>query len=129
MAKENLKYTKQHEWARVEGETAVVGITDHAQSQLGDITFVELPEVGKEVKQGEEFAVVESIKAASDVYAPVSGEVQEVNSELDGSPEIINQSPYEGGWICRIRMTDESELDNLMDSAAYDQFLQQESHE
>ena len=114
------KYTKDHEWVRLEGDTALVGITDYAQSELGDVVFVDLPEVGTQVKQGETFGVVESVKAASDLFAPVSGEVLEVNTALQDAPELVNQEPYAGGWMLKVRPSDLGELDNIMDAAAYD---------
>ena len=126
MIPQDLKYTKEHEWVRIEGDQAVVGITDHAQSELGDITFVELPTMGSDVQQSESLATVESVKAASDVYAPLSGKVVEVNSSLEDAPETINKSPYENGWICRIKIADASEQDNLMDAASYQKFLESE---
>ena len=112
-------YTKDHEYLRVEGDTAVVGITDYAQSQLGDVVFVELPAVGKSFKQGAEAAVVESVKAASDVYAPVTGEVVEINSALPDSPSLINEDPEGKGWFMKMRLTDKSQLAGLMDEVAY----------
>ena len=114
-----LRYTEDHEWIRAEGDVAVVGITDYAQEQLGDIVFVELPEVGRTVKKGDEAAVVESVKAASEIYAPVSGEVVEVNGDLEGEPAKVNEDPQGAGWFMKIRMSDPSELDDLMDEAAY----------
>jgi len=120
MTPEDLKYTKQHEWVRVEGNVATVGITDHAQQELGDITFVELPEVGKEFAQRAEMGAIESVKAASDVYAPVAGTIAEVNSKLDDAPEMINEEPYGKGWICRLSDIDVAGLDALMDAAAYE---------
>ena len=115
----NLKYTDQHEWLNIEGDVATIGITDYAQSSLGDLVFVELPEVGKQVKAGDSFVVVESVKAASEVYAPISGEVVEVNDALGAAPELINQNPYEGGWICKIKASDTSELSKLLEPAKY----------
>ena len=123
MVPQELKYTKEHEWVKVDGEKALIGITDHAQSELGDITFVELPTQGKQVKQGESLAVIESVKAASDVYAAVSGEVAAINEALEDAPEIVNQSPYENGWICRIKMSDIVEVEAMMDAAAYEEYL------
>ena len=120
-----LKYTKDHEWVRIEGEEAVVGITDHAQSELGDITFVELPEVGKEISQSDSVATIESVKAASDIFAPLSGRVIAVNEALEGAPETINQSPYETGWIYRISVTSPTETDSLMDANAYEKYLEE----
>ncbi len=114
-----LKYTKEHEWVRVDGDVATVGISDFAQSQLGDVVFVELPEVGSQVKRDGNAAVVESVKAASDVYAPVSGEVVEVNGALEDAPQLVNESPVGDGWFMKIRLSDPSELDGLMDEAAY----------
>ncbi len=119
MVPEELRYSKEHEWVRMEGGEAVIGITDHAQSELGDVVFVELPSVGSEVKQFETFGVVESVKAASDLYAPISGEVVAVNEELTTHPELINSGPYEQGWLIRVRPHDRGELDNLLDAAAY----------
>jgi len=116
---ENLKYTKQHEWVRIEGESAVVGITDHAQEELGDITYLELPEDGKTVKQGDELAVIESVKAASDIYAPVGGTVLEANRELAETPETINTDPYGKGWICKLSNAASGDLDALMSAAEY----------
>ncbi len=120
---EELKYTKDHEWARIEGETAVVGITDYAQSELGDIVYVELPEVGTPVKQGESFGTIEAVKAVSDLFAPLSGEVIEVNTELENSPEVINQDPYGKGWMIKIKISDPKEIENLLDKAAYEALL------
>jgi len=114
---EDLKYTNEHEW--------IIGITDYAQQLLGDVVYVELPEVGAEFNKGETFGVVESVKAASDIYAPASGEVVEINSTLGEHPEYINQSPYDNGWIIKVRLKDPSELDTLMDFSAYQSFIQQ----
>lgn len=113
------RYTKDHEWVRLDGDTAVMGITAYAAEQLGDVVFVELPDVGKDVKQGDELAVVESVKAASEVYAPISGKVVEVNEALDGEPGTVNESPDDKGWFVKIAVADKSELDALMDDAAY----------
>ena len=115
----NLKYTEQHEWLNLTGDVATVGITDYAQGALGDLVFVELPAVGRKVKAGESFVVVESVKAASEVYAPISGEVTEVNAALASAPELINSSPYDKGWICKIRATDKGELAKLLDAGKY----------
>ena len=115
----NLKYTDQHEWLKLDGDVATVGITDYAQGALGDLVFVELPAKGKIVKTGDAFVVVESVKAASEVYAPISGEVVEVNEALTKSPELVNSAPYDGGWICKIRATDKAELAKLLDAATY----------
>lgn len=114
-----IKYTKEHEWVRVEGDIGTVGITDHAQEQLGDLVFVELPAVGKKIAQGDEAAVVESVKAASEVYAPVGGEVIEVNAALGDDPAKVNADAMGGGWFFKIRIADPTELDALLDEAAY----------
>ncbi len=119
-----LKYTKEHEWIRVDGDIATVGISDYAQEQLGDVVYVELPEPGKAVTRGSEAAVIESVKAASDIYAPVSGEVTEVNGKLEDEPETVNGSPTGEGWFMKIRLSDPGELDGLMDEAAYDAFIE-----
>jgi glycine cleavage system H protein len=121
--REGLRYTRTHEWVRVEGDVAVVGVTDFAQSELGDITYLELPEPGTVVKQGESMGVIESVKAASDIYAPVSGEVVEVNRSVVDSPELVNKSPYDEAWLAKIRLSAPGELERLMDAAAYRQFL------
>lgn len=120
------KYSKTHEWVEVEGKIATVGISDHAQEELGDVVFVELPEIGKEVKKGDVLCSVESVKAASDVYAPVSGKVIEVNTELDSSPEIINQDAEEKGWIAKIEISDEPDLSDLMSEEEYKKFIEQQ---
>jgi glycine cleavage system H protein len=117
---ESLRYSESHEWVLVDGDIATVGITHHAQDALGDIVHVELPAVGKKVKQGAGAAEVESVKAVSDIYAPVSGEVVEVNTTLDGNESTINQDPHGAGWLFKIRMSDPSELDAMMDAAAYE---------
>ncbi|HEY8530735.1 MAG TPA: glycine cleavage system protein GcvH [Limnochorda sp.] len=116
---EHLRYTADHEWVRIEGNRATVGITAYAQEQLGDVVFVDLPPVGKEVKAGDGLAVVESVKSVSDVYAPVSGRVVEVNRALSDAPETINQDPYGQGWIAVLEIGDPSEIEKLMDAAAY----------
>ncbi|AAK25316.1 glycine cleavage system protein GcvH [Caulobacter vibrioides] len=118
-----MRFTKDHEWVIVEGDVATVGITAYAAEQLGDVVFVETPEAGKVVKQGEGLAVVESVKAASDVYAPVSGEVIEGNGELAGAPETVNALPESGGWFAKIKLANPAELDALMDRDAYEAFL------
>lgn len=122
-----IKYTKEHEWVRVEGDVGTVGITNHAQEQLGDLVFIELPAVGKKIAQGDEAAVVESVKAASEVYAPVSGEVVEVNEALNGDPAKVNADPMGEGWFFKIRLADKAELDKLLDKASYEK-LAGESH-
>ena len=124
---EELKYTEEHEWVMVEGDLAIVGITDFAQDALGDVVFVELPEVGAQVEAGKAFGVVESVKAVSDIYAPVSGTVEEINDELPDAPEIINTSPYEDGWMVKIRMADTGEVDDLLDAEGYQAFISEES--
>jgi glycine cleavage system H protein len=116
-------YTKEHEWVRVEGDSATVGITDFAQGQLGDVVFVELPTVGKALAKGGEAAVVESVKAASEVYAPVSGEVVEVNGELEAAPGTVNEDPAGKGWFLKIRIKDAGELDALMNEAEYQDYV------
>ena len=118
-----LYYTQDHEWIDVEGDTGTVGITDYAQGQLGDITFVELPEAGSTVKKGDAPCVVDSVKAASDVYAPVSGTVTEANPALEGEPELVNTDPEQGGWLFRLTLADAGELEGLMDRAAYDEYV------
>ena len=123
---EELKYTEEHEWVMVEDEVVTVGITDFAQDQLGDVVFVELPAVGTMVEAGKPFGVVESVKAVSDVYAPVSGEVVEINEELPDSPETINTSPYDDGWMIKIKPSDPAELKELMDADAYQEFIEEE---
>lgn len=119
-----LLYTKDHEWAELSGKEAIVGITDHAQHSLGDITFVDLPKIGKAVKKGDQFAVVESVKAASDVYAPLSGEIVKVNDALTGAPETINKSPYKDGWFVVIKIADELEKNDLMGDAKYKEYVE-----
>jgi len=116
-------YTKDHEWIAVAGDTGTVGITDYAQGQLGDITFVELPEVGSAVKQGDAPCVVDSVKAASDVYAPVSGEVTDINEALADAPELVNTDAETGGWLFRLTLADPAQLSTLMDRAAYDAYI------
>lgn len=118
-----LLYTKDHEWARLEGDTAAVGITDYAQGELGDVVFVELPHVGDQVAKGSPFGTIEAVKAVSDLFAPFSGEVVEVNSALENTPETINTSPYEGGWMIKIRVSDPSEKSELMNAEAYKSLL------
>ena len=117
------KYTKTHEWVRVEGGNARLGLSDYAQEHLTDIVYVELPDTGDEATAGEALCVVESVKAAEDFYSPVSGEIIEVNDELEDSPELINESPYEKGWLVLIALSDESELDGLMDVDAYRKYM------
>ncbi|MEA3545920.1 MAG: glycine cleavage system protein GcvH [Thermodesulfobacteriota bacterium] len=123
---EEFKYTEDHEWVLVEDGVVTVGITDFAQEQLGDIVFVELPDVGDALEVGKTFGVVESVKAVSDVYAPVSGEVVEINEELPEEPEALNNSPYEAGWMVKIKLADVAVLDDLMDVAAYQEFVEKD---
>ncbi len=125
----DLKYTKSHEWVRDNGDgTVTLGITDHAQELLGDLVFVEVPETGSEVEAGGEIAVVESVKAASDVYSPVSGKVVEANEALADTPESVNDSPYEDGWICKIRLSNSSELEGLLNADSYATHAEEEEH-
>ena len=120
---EDLKYTKEHEWARVEGNRARVGITDYAQGELGDVVFVELPKVGTRLRQMQPFGVVESVKAVSDLFAPLSGEVVEVNQALAQRPELVNQDPYGEGWMIVLALAEPQELDHLLDARQYEQYL------
>ena len=120
---DNLFYTKEHEWAKIEGNLATLGITDYAQSSLGDIVFMECPDTGESCKQFKQFATVESVKAASDVSAPLSGKIIKVNQELKDKPELINQSPYENGWFVIIEIEDEKEKDNLLTASAYSEYI------
>ena len=121
---DDLKYTKDHEWVKAEGDTATIGITSYAAEQLGDVVFVELPEVGRKVKRGEGAAVVESVKAASDVYMPVSGEVVEANGALVDNPQTVNEAAEAGGWFVKLRLSDKSELDSLLDEAGYRAYVE-----
>ncbi len=122
-----LQYTKEHEWVLIEGDNARVGITDYAQSQLGDVVYVELPEAGSQVETGNTFGVVESVKAVSDLFVPVSGTVKEINNSLDETPEIINTDPYVNGWMIVIEMSDKSELDELLSAEDYQTYVKEES--
>ena len=119
----DLYFSKEHEWVKISGTTATVGISDHAAHELGDITFVELPAVGKSVKQFETVAAIESVKAASDIYSPLSGKVTSINETLENAPEVVNESAEEAGWICTIEIADPSEVKNLMSKAEYDEYL------
>ncbi len=119
----NVLFTEDHEWISVDGDVATVGITDHAQEQLGDVVFVDLPDVGKQVAKGDEAAVVESVKAASEIYAPLSGEIVEVNGDLAGEPSKVNEDAEGAAWFVKIKLSDNSELDGLMDDAAYKAFV------
>lgn len=118
MIKKGLLYAKSHEWLNVEGKNATVGISDHAQDNLGDVVFIELPQVGQVIKKGESFGAVESVKAASDMYLPISGKILEVNSELENTPELLNSDPY-GSWIVKVEILDEKELDSLLKDSEY----------
>lgn len=126
MNPKNLKYHKEHDWAKVEGDVAVFGITHYAQESLGDIVYIELPEVGTEVTAGASYAEVESVKAVSDVYAPLSGSIIEVNEEVIDAPEIINESPYENGWLVKVKLSDPAEADDLMSAEEYEEMLAEE---
>ena len=119
----DLKYSREHEWVRLDGDIATVGISQFAQEQLGDVVFVELPDLGRTVEQNGDAAVVESVKAASEVYAPLSGEVIEVNSKLEDDPELVNRAPTGDGWFIKIRLSDPSQLDGMMDEATYNEFV------
>jgi len=121
---ENLKFTKDHEWIKVEGSEAFVGITDYAQSELGEIVYVELPAIGGTIEKEKIFGTVEAVKAVSDLFMPVSGEVLSINAELEDKPELINEDPYEGGWMMRVALLDASELDSLMNAEQYAAFIQ-----
>lgn len=125
MQPEGLKYSTTHEWARVEDDTVVVGITDHAQSELGDIVYVELPQVGAKLSQGDMFGTVESVKTVSDLMSPVSGEVVRVNDTLPDAPEMVNDSPYEQGWMIAVKLDNPGELDALMSADQYEAFIQE----
>ncbi len=126
MVPDDLRYTKKHEWIKVNGDQGTVGITDYAQGELGDIVFVELPTKGKKVEQMKPFATIEAVKAVSELYAPVSGEVLEVNSQLTDKPELINSDPYGEGWIIKLRIEDPSELENLLSPADYEKLIEEE---
>ena len=127
MNPEHLKYSEEHEWLRMEGDTAVIGITHFAQDSLGDVVFVELPEVGADVKQFEKMGEIESVKAVSDLYCPVGGKVIEVNDSLTDSPELVNDSPYGDGWMLKVEMADSSEIERLMSASEYDTLIESES--
>lgn len=121
-----LKYTEEHEWVKVEGDIAIVGITDFAQNELSDIVYVELPEVGKNIKKGDVIATVEAVKTVADVYSPVSGEIIEVNEKLKDEPSIINNDPYGEGWIAKVKMENPEEINALLDHAAYKKLVEEE---
>lgn len=123
---DDLKYSEEHQWVQVEDDIALIGISDFAQEQLGEIVFLELPEVGDQLQSGKSYGVVESAKTASDLYAPISGEVIEVNVELPDSPEVINSSPYEEGWMVKVKLIDHTELDDLLDAASYEEMIEDE---
>jgi len=125
-APEELKYTEEHEWVKVEGDIAIVGITDFAQNELSDIVYVELPEVGKNIKKGDVIATVEAVKTVADVYSPVSGEIIEVNEKLKDEPSIINNDPYGEGWIAKVKMENPEEINALLDHAAYKKLVEEE---
>ncbi|MBU1087681.1 MAG: glycine cleavage system protein GcvH [Candidatus Omnitrophica bacterium] len=122
---EGLFYTKEHEWVKIDGNLAKMGISDHAQHELGDITFVELPALHVQCKQFKQIAIIESVKAASDVYAPLSGKISAVNKQVVANPELVNQSPYDQGWLLVIELTEESQLANLMDAETYKNYLKE----
>jgi len=124
---DDLKYHNEHAWARVEGNKAVIGITDYAQDSLGDIVYIDLPEIDSDIEANHEFSEIESTKATSSVIAPVSGTIIEVNVDLEESPEVINEDPYNKGWIIKIEISDPSEADNLLDSTSYEKFVEEES--
>jgi len=123
----DMKYTEDHEYIRLDGDVATVGITKYAQEQLGDVVFVELPDVGKSYSKGDEAAVVESVKAAAEVYAPVSGEVVETNADLEGNPGLVNEDPEGGAWFIKLKLSDKSELDGMMDASAYAKFVEEQA--
>ena len=119
----DLKYTKDHEWAKIEGDVATIGITDYAQSELGDIVYIELPEEGLKTSQADSFGTIEAVKAVSDMFAPLSGEVVEVNTKLADNPELINEDPYGKGWIIKIKLSDSNEVVSLLDKSAYEELI------
>ncbi|MFH1428622.1 MAG: glycine cleavage system protein GcvH [Candidatus Margulisiibacteriota bacterium] len=125
----DIMYSKEHEWVKIDGENALIGITDYAQEEMGDVVFVELPELGKDIEQMEELGVVESVKTISTVYSPVSGEVLEINEKLQETPEIINESPYEDGWIVKLALSDTNEVDDLMTADEYQEYIQDGAEE
>jgi glycine cleavage system H protein len=127
MKEEQYKYTKEHEWVSLEGDQGTLGITDYAQDQLGDIVYVELPDIGLNVQQGKEMGSIESVKAVADIYAPLSGEIAEVNETLQDTPENLNKDPYGEGWIAKVKIANREELSSLMDHATYMKFVEEES--
>ena len=122
-----LYFTKSHEWAKIDGDVATLGVSDYAQNELGDITYLELPEPGTTITQGEPLGVIESVKAASDIYSALSGEIVETNQEVIDSPELVNSSPYDKAWLVKVRLSDPSEINNLMDSETYTKFAEEQS--
>jgi len=126
---DNLKYTREHEWARIRGKTATIGITNYAQDQLGDIVYVELPDVADEVAKDEQFGTIESVKTVSDLFSPVSGEVLKINEQLEDRPELVNEDPYGDGWMIQVQITDPDELDDLMSTEEYEAFVEEEAGE
>ncbi len=127
-APENLKYTKTHEWVSVDGDVVTVGVTDHAQQELGDITYLELPETGDAITAGETFGVIESVKAASDIYSPIDGEVVERNNDAVDAPEVINQSPYDQAWLIKVKISDPTQIESLMTPTEYNEFAGEAAH-
>jgi glycine cleavage system H protein len=123
-APKDLRYTKSHEWVRLDGDVATIGVTDHAQSELGDITYLELPDLGSEVRDGEPFGVVESVKAASDIYSPIDGEVVDRNEDAISAPDVVNSSPYEGAWLIKVRLADPAQVKSLLSPDQYDQLVE-----
>jgi glycine cleavage system H protein len=124
----DLRYTKSHEWVRIDGDIATFGLSDYAQAELGDITYLELPEIGSNVTQSEPFGVVESVKAASDIYAPLDGEVVEINSAAVDAPDVVNSSPYDNAWLVKVRLSDPAQIETLMDPDTYDTFAEESAH-
>jgi len=120
---EELKYSKDHEWIRIEGDTATIGITDYAQGELGDVVYVEMPEAGSSISKGESFGTIEAVKAVSELYSPISGEVVEINDKLEGEPALVNQSPYGDGWMIKLKLSNPDELSDLMDALAYKEMV------
>lgn len=125
---ETLRFGKSHEWVKVEGDVATIGISDYAQKQLGDIVFIELPDVGTSLEQAKQFGTIESTKAANELYSPISGEVIEVNSDLVNSPQLINEDPFGKGWMMKVKLSDTAQLDSLLDEAGYKELVAKESH-
>jgi glycine cleavage system H protein len=127
-APRDLRYTKSHEWVRIDGDIATFGLSDYAQAELGDITYLELPEIGSNVTQSEPFGVVESVKAASDIYAPLDGEVVEINAAAVDAPDVVNSSPYDNAWLVKVRLSDPAQIETLMDPDTYDTFAEESAH-